>query len=334
MRLQTHDVINAQRAKRMIEEKLPVVMLDSLPPVNDALTPDEIERAIAACENLKERLILVLLGRLAMRVGAIVHLRLAGVIENINQLSPDMERWVISKQISSTDKTSRGKARQVNSWSLEKFPIVWETLDEYINVYWRPRYEKWYRQGDGAPMLTEGWVFPPNADRTIQLESGRSITFITEIIKRVLKRIGVVGHRAHPHAFRKGVATELMRTGNPLKTVSVFLHHKSTAVTEQAYDKRSNEELLDKMVLPIGWEKVVLDATGTEEDQGDGTKDGATSSTMGSAQIRMMTAAMGLMERMNHTKKKMEIMMSLLTPEMVEQYEALCLEQGLDPKAE
>lgn len=124
------------------------------------------------------------------------------------------------------------------------------------------RYEQW-EIVDGKARLTEGMLFPPRRKITqISRPGKRNPGIVANHIKTILKRCGITGPQAHCHAFRKGVVTELLRAGNPLKTVSLFVHHKNTYVTEKSYDKRQREELLEKMVAPLGWESLVEDVNG------------------------------------------------------------------------
>lgn len=59
--------------------------------------------------------------------------------------------------------------------------------------------------------------------------------------------------RAHCHAFRKGFVTALLQAGNPITSVSRMVHHHCSAVTERCYDKRTFDEIVKGMVLPVEW---------------------------------------------------------------------------------
>lgn len=231
----------------------------------DVITAEEMNNALDACTNERERLIIILLSRLGMRIGAIRNLRLTGVIDNIEQLHRDTKQpWHVRTRIRSLD-----KFQKVNEWDLSSCLIVREALENYLNSYWRPRFECWGAHGDQKKLICT-WLFPARSTNqkitleTMPTEENGIVLFqipdrpcdsdtLRVMVKDILKRIGISGPRAHPHAFRKGLITELIRCGNPIKTVSLWVHHHSTAVTESSYDMRSFQELVGTMKFPAEW---------------------------------------------------------------------------------
>ena len=182
-------------------------------------------------------------------------------MHDYHSLRPKLPEWEISDPIVGLDKN-----KQINKWFIGSFPVVESALKDYIKQYWRPKYEKWNESVDGTPNLSEEWLFPPCARIGIQNTTKRNKDALLKMVKSIMTRAGISGPKAHAHAIRKGVVTELLRAGNTLKTVSTFVHHKSTIVTERSYDKRSQAEILEKMVLPVYWENVAQEALASREE--------------------------------------------------------------------
>ena len=287
-----------------------------------------------SCIDEREHLVLICLARLGMRIGAIANLRLNGVIAHFEDLKPGMESWPIHHKVSGWD-----KGDQVNEWFIDHVPGVRQALLAYIESYWRPRYEAWWSDEKGLQRLKHTLLFVPakmyarmqtNSDPLLKLRisvlQGGPVRYtqtLTIMVKKVLARIGVTGPRAHPHAFRKGVVTELLRNGNTLKTVSVFVHHKSTSITEKAYDKRNTEELIAKMITPPGWEKLVEDVAVVEEhmqtqEDEDGNIDNETTSS-DRERLVYVNALMKASEEISEQKKKIQALAGLLTEEQLAQ---------------
>lgn len=69
------DLISKKKANRLINGKLGEEA-SCIPPVNDVLTDEEMTKCLQTCRNVKENLIILLLSRMGMRIGAITNLRL------------------------------------------------------------------------------------------------------------------------------------------------------------------------------------------------------------------------------------------------------------------
>jgi integrase len=188
-----------------------------------------------SCNTSRERLVVLLLSRLGMRIGAVCGLRLAGVVVGFDGLQPPPSTavaggsWVVRRFISGRDKGNR-----INEWDVCFDPSVHAELERYVNAVWRPRYAQWIER-DQRMRLVNGFLFPSQYV-TGHAERSVSVHTLSGMVKAVLARAGVTGPHAHCHGFRKGVVTELLRAGNPLYAVSRFVHHRSTAVTESSYD--------------------------------------------------------------------------------------------------
>lgn len=241
--------INSDLVYRSIRHRVPLhneMLVDCV----DALTGDEMNTAIRACIDGQELLIITLLSRLGMRVGAVRNLRLPGVVDNFNQLQGVSPLpWKLRRYIRSLDKNN-----QFNDWDTNVSSCIREAFETYLNNFWRPRYESWETQGNKYG-LVRGWVFPGRDYIGRVRDVPCDISLIRDRVQRVLCRIGITGSRAHPHAFRKGAITLLLKCGNPIKAVSVWAHHKNTAVTESCYDMRTYQDVVGQMVFPMGWDQ-------------------------------------------------------------------------------
>lgn len=200
-----------------------------LRPVHDVLTMDEMERVLAAAVTRKERCITLLLCRLGMRIGAVRRLRLAGVVEAV---APAPAVWVVRRFISGIDKNG-----QTNQWDTEFDPAVRHGIESYLHEEWRQQWERWVSAPGGDSQLQTMWLFPALRKTTTGATKPMSNTCLTRLVGTLLHRAAVHGPHAHAHSFRKGVVTGLIKSGNPLHFVSRFVHHKTTAVTENSYVK-------------------------------------------------------------------------------------------------
>lgn len=249
-------------------------------------------------------------------------------MEGFDSLVPNLNQWIIANVISGFD-----KGNQINQWNVVVIPGAKDALSRYINIYWRPRHEQWQNQSDKVNKLSlsESLLFPSVQGFSALQKTNKNHSYhIQRIAKTVLLRCGIAGNRAHCHAFRKGVVTELLRSGNLLKTVSVFVHHKSTATTEISYDKRKNEELLEKMVVPIGWEALSKDiANANHESQQmeindcpqEATEATSTTNTDERERIQLSTAMLRAAEHINSLKREIAILKTFLTQEQLEEFD-------------
>ena len=164
------------------------------------LPQEDIEQAIATCDRstavgVRDRAILLLLARLGLRAGDVIHLRL----ENID--------WTRARLIVS------GKSKVSSGLPLPQ--DVGDALLEYIERV-RPRVEE-----EKVFLRTLG---PPRP-----FKRGRSVTSVAQ---RALRRAGVGGPgRRGAHVFRHSVATGLLRSGATLDVVGALLRHRMPATT-------------------------------------------------------------------------------------------------------
>lgn len=284
----------------------------ALAPFNDVLNASDIERVINAAKSKKERLIAVLMGRLGMRIGAARKLRMSGLVEN---LVPN-EKWTIRRFISGIDKND-----QINKWDTHFDKSVNDALYTYIEDEWRPKYEEWVKSNNGDSQLRTLWLFQRKwsagwPDEPMCYSAMASIT------KNLLGRAGIKGFHAHPHAFRKGVVTTLLRNGNTLHAVSRYVHHKSTTVTERSYDKRTYEEVVDKMQVPLEWERNNEEGADQCQDQNEVGSRSHHSGETSSANRLAAQALMNEMDTNERLRKENELLLSLISPDKLEFFRA------------
>ena len=162
------------------------------------LPQEDIEQAIATCDRftavgVRDRAVLLLLARLGLRAGDVIHLRL----EDID--------WTRARLIVS------GKSKVSSGLPLPQ--DVGDALLEYIERV-RPRVE------DEKVFLRA--LAPPRP-----FKRGRSVTSVAQ---RALRRAGVGGPgRRGAHVFRHSVATGLLRSGATLDVVGALLRHRMSA---------------------------------------------------------------------------------------------------------
>ena len=180
------------------------------------ISPEEVERAIASCsENpagMRDRAILLLLARLALRAGDIVALRLGDI---------DWDRAEIRVA---------GKSRRQAALPLPQ--DVGDALHIYIAKV--------------RPVIDEEKVFlcamapwRPFADAGA----------VSGVARRALDRAGVktfAGRGAH--VFRHSQATELLRSGANLDVIQALLRHASPSTT--AIYAKTNATMLEEVAQP------------------------------------------------------------------------------------
>ena len=160
-----------------------------------------IERSIASCDTttpigVRDRAVLLLLARLALRAGDVVNLRLSDIDWN-----------------EATIRVS-GKSRTPTILPLPQ--DVGEALKDYIL--------------GARPRVAEDKVFLRSlAPRHVPVGGSGAVS---SIARRALERAGVDGVRPlGAHVFRHSVATGLLRSGASLEVVGALLRHRSPKTT-------------------------------------------------------------------------------------------------------
>lgn len=306
--LQIPDTVTPSRQCiwRMVQQQQSSRVCDMVP-VHDVLSANEMERFLGAAASRKERVIALLLCRHGMRIGAIRKLRLSGIVENVAPL----QDWSVRRFISGVDKNG-----QLNTWDTLIDPQINEEMMLYLKEEWKPRWEAWV-----GPALKTAWLFPAH-----RYHSGKDKpmgqTSLRSLVNTMLQRASITGHHAHAHAFRKGVVTLLLKQGNPLHVVSRFVHHKSTAVTEKSYDKRTYEEVTEQMRVPMQWEKQQPEVDCDDPMPADADATSTTHSAGVSTTYMVATSA--LLDEMNlndDLRRRIKLLKSMLPPERLREYE-------------
>ena len=165
------------------------------------LPRDAIERIIASCDpvtpkGMRDRAILLLLARLALRAGDVANLRM-------NDIDWDLAVVRVS-----------GKSRRTAVLPLPQ--DVGDAARNYI-LHGRPAAET------GAVFLR---TMPPLHE---PLTSGG----VSAVAQAAIKRSGFeTGGLPAAHVFRHSAATNLLRDNTPLEVISTLLRHQSTRTTE------------------------------------------------------------------------------------------------------
>ena len=216
----------------------------------NVVTAADVANALRATENdTTNHLLMLLLCRLGMRIGAVTNLRIAGVVLDVKP----GRKWQIRRHISGIDKGS-----QVNSWDTHLVSSVHRTLQTYIREVWQPTYEIW---NVDKSRLVNGYVFP---SPQLYAKKDKPNTCLALRVRKILCQAGVDSFSAHPHACRKAFCTELLRAGNKVEHVARAMHHKNANTTLTSYDKRTDEEILANLRIPDGWKtEQTLHAVGT-----------------------------------------------------------------------
>ena len=175
--------------------------------------PDDIERVIASCNvttpvGLRDRAILLLLARLALRAGDVVHLRL-------NDLDWDNARVRVC-----------GKSRREVALPLPQ--DAGDAVLDYIE-HARPRID------EDRVFLTVRAPYRPFT----------SSNAITDIVIQALKRAGMNDVKPQgAYLFRHSAATNLLRAGASLDVIGALLRHRSPDTTV-IYAKTDRPMLLE-----------------------------------------------------------------------------------------
>ena len=183
-----------------LEEAIPTVAHWRLANLPRYLPPEEVEHVIASCGRLspvgrRDRAILLLLARLGLRAGDVVHLRLS-----------DIDWKNASIQVC-------GKSRRQT-----RLPLTQE-IGQAIVDYLR----------DGRPRSSADTVF---VRCRAPFRSFRSHCAVSVIVDRALRRAGVVRpSRGAAHLLRHSVATSMLRQGASLQNIADILRHSSIETT-------------------------------------------------------------------------------------------------------
>jgi integrase/recombinase XerD len=184
-----------------LDGAIPVLVHRRLSSLPRYLSEDDVERVIGSCDRAsavgqRDRAILLLLARLGLRAGDIVHLRLGDI---------DWKAaWI---HVS-------GKSRRET-----RLPLTHELGDALIAYLTRSR-----------PTTDSDAVF---VRTRAPFRAFRSHSAVSVIVDRAFARAGVTRpSRGAAHLLRHSVATAMLRHGASLQDVATLLRHRSVATTE------------------------------------------------------------------------------------------------------
>jgi site-specific recombinase XerD len=185
------------------------------------LTADQVDRLIAACDGgspqrRRDRAIILLLVRLGLRAGDVARLRIA-----------DVEWEAGTLRVS-------GKGRYQVRLPL---PLdVGEAIIGYLEC--RPQ------------VCDNDYIFVRNMAPIRAFVRGDGVS---SVVRRVMKRAGVVTPVKGAHTLRHTAATEMLRHGVPLDQIGMVLRHRGIDTT--AYYAKADVNLLKQIAQP--WPEVV-----------------------------------------------------------------------------
>ena len=274
-------------------------------PILDRLTMQEMDDSTqGAHQKPRLQLMLFLMSRLAMRVGALLNLRLVALVHGFDDpeaLKYDAQ-WKVRSFIRSWD-----KCYQMNEWSTVH---VRHQLETYINTIWRPQHEIWVSNtNDGKIVLKNGYLFPARAGKS-HTEKHMCTSTVCQEVRSHLLQMGIDSGRAHCHAFRKGVITHLLKIGNQIDRVARFAHHRSALTTERSYDNRTDDEVVNSLIIPHQW------SDSNTKNNNPSIPEHIDDSQCTEVQLELATdTVIQLTEERNTLQKRLHDAMSMLTDE-------------------
>jgi site-specific recombinase XerD len=163
------------------------------------LSADQVSRLIAACdgdsiERQRDRAIVLLLARLGLRAGDVAQLRLA-----------DIEWRTGSLRVA-------GKSRYE-----VRLPLP-QDVGDAIGTYLERR-----RSADGSDRVFLRTIAP--------CQPFRNGDGVSSVVRRLMKRAGVVTPVKGAHVLRHTAATEMLRHGVPLEKIGLVLRHRGVDTT-------------------------------------------------------------------------------------------------------
>ena len=182
-----------------LQEAVPVLVHRRLSSLPRYLSADDVERVIASCDRKsavgqRDRAILLLLARLGLRAGDIVHLRLCDI------------DW-------------KAAAFQVSGKSRRETPLTRELGDALVIYLTQSR-----------PQTDSDTVF---VRTRAPYRAFRSHCAVSVIVDRAFARAGVIRpSRGAAHLLRHSVATSMLRHGASLQEVAALLRHQPVTTTE------------------------------------------------------------------------------------------------------
>ena len=188
------------------------------------LSAEQIATLVAACDRLRDRLLLAVLAETGMRVGQALGLRHADVA------SPAREIRIVARADNAND--ARAKCHTVHAIPVTAALI--RLYSEYLFVE--------YSGLDCDYVFVNLWGQPVGHPLRYQAVAG--------LVARLRARTGIAFHL---HMLRHSHATDLIRHGVPIEIVSKRLTHTSVATTSQTYLHLSAADVAAGLVRAGVW---------------------------------------------------------------------------------
>jgi integrase/recombinase XerD len=188
------------------------------------LTAEQIGVLLAACDRLRDRLLLAVLAETGMRIGQALGLRHADIV------SPARELRIVPRADNAND--ARAKCRSVHTVAVTASLI--RLYSEYLFVE--------YGDLDCDYVFVNLWGAPFGHPMRYQAVAG--------LVARLRARTGIA---FTPHLFRHSHASDLIRQGVPIEVVSKRLTHTSVVTTSQTYLHLSAADVAAELVRAGVW---------------------------------------------------------------------------------
>ena len=204
------------RCRADLDKAVPAFTSWRLAALPKYLTAEQVDRLIAACdgrspERRRDRAIIMLLARLGLRAGDVARLRIA-----------DIEWETGTLRVS-------GKGRYQVRLPLPQ--DVGDAIIDYIEC--RPR------------VCDSDHLFVRNIAPFRSFAHGDGVS---SVVKRAMKRAGVVTPAKGAHVLRHTAATEMLRHGVPLDRIALVLRHRGVDTT--AYYAKADVNSLKQIAQP------------------------------------------------------------------------------------
>jgi integrase/recombinase XerD len=188
------------------------------------LSAEQIGRLVAACDRLRDRLLLAVLAETGMRVGQALGLRHSDIA------SPAREIRVVPRADNAND--ARAKCRSAHTIPVTASLI--RLYSEYLFVE--------YGDLDSDYVFVNLWGRPLGHPLRYQAVAG--------LVARLRARTSI---DFHLHLFRHSHATDLIRRGVPIEIVAERLTHASVVTTSQTYLHLSATDVAAGLVRAGVW---------------------------------------------------------------------------------
>lgn len=188
------------------------------------LTAEQIGVLVAACEHLRDRLLLATLAETGMRVGQALGLRHCDIASQ-------------TKDIHIVPRTDNANDARAKTHSSHCIPVTASLIRLYSEYLFTE-----YGDIDCDYVFVNLWGKP----------HGHPLRY--EAVSRLVSRLRVrTGIEFHLHMFRHSHATDLIRQGVPIEVVSKRLTHSSVATTSQIYLHLSADDVAAELVRAGVW---------------------------------------------------------------------------------